>query len=93
MVADKWLLLLEIPILWLLVRSIRARIARLNARIAEVKEAEARTPRDPYAALFDALDDAGGPASLPKSARREGAKPDRSAPTPTKLRNNGSSHR
>lgn len=64
MVADKWLLVLEIPILALLVWSIRGRIARLNARIEEVQAEEPNGPANPYQAMFDALDEAGGPGSI-----------------------------
>lgn len=67
MVADKWLLVFEIPILFLLIRSIYGRIRRLNARIEEVKSEEPNGPVNPYQAMFEALDDAGGPGSLPKT--------------------------
>ena len=82
MVADKWLLVLEIPILWFLVRSIRGRIARLNARIDEVKEEEARNPGNPYQAMFDALDNAGGPAALPKTPEKNTKRKGRSSTPP-----------
>ena len=79
MVADKWLLVLEIPILWFLARSIRGRIARLNARIAEVKAEEATNPGNPYQAMFDALDEAGGPGALPKAREKNARRKERSS--------------
>jgi hypothetical protein len=79
MVADKWLLVLEIPILVFLVRSIQGRIARLNARIEEVKREEPNGPANPYQALFDALDEAGGPGSIPQTQAKATDKRRRSA--------------
>ena len=55
MVEDKWLLLFGVPVILILLMSIRRRIAAINTRMRQLEREASAKPINPYKSLFELM--------------------------------------